>query len=245
MKRKYRVQSNYFANIQSEEQAYFLGLFFADGCNVTGNNEIRLQLQASDRSILDIFQTRLQPERPLLTSKRNGNEYVLLVACHRNLSRDLRYHGATEKKTTTLKFPDHLPQHLMQHFIRGHFDGDGCLYFRYQRDKKYPHNTYLEGRITIVGPPTFCHPLADYIESKLGFKPNFYPRYKSGIGEFVITGNKRIRQFLVWLYNDATIFLPRKYQKMQDFFAAPTAIKHSWAWLVAHHPVQTSMLLVS
>jgi len=33
-----------------------------------------------------------------------------------------------------------------------------------------------------------------------------------------------VRQFLMWLYTDATVFLSRKHQKMQDFLAAPTAI---------------------
>lgn len=225
MGRKYQVREDYFSEIQDEERAYFLGLFFADGCNVTGSNEIRLQLQAQDRELLERMQAELQPGRPLLTSKRDDKEYVLLAACHVQLSADLARHGATPRKSATLKFPHHLTTEILRHFVRGHFDGDGCLYFRYQSDKRYPHNTYLEGRITIVGPPTFCQPLAQYLQTQLDFTPNFYPRYASGIGELVITGNRRVRQFLTWLYDDATIFLARKHHKMEEFLAAPTAIR--------------------
>jgi len=224
MKRKYQIHESYFTNIESEDQAYFLGLFFADGCNVTGNNEVRLQLQSKDRELLDQLQNNLQPGRPLLASRRDGKDYLLLTACHAQVSADLERHGATSRKSATLKFPTHLPTDILKHFVRGHFDGDGCLYFRYQNNKRSIGRAYIEGRITIVGPPSFCYPLAEYIKTELGFMPNFYTRYTSGIGEMVITGNKRVRQFLMWLYTDATVFLSRKHQKMQDFLAAPTAI---------------------
>ncbi len=45
---------------------------------------------------------------------------------------DLIGHGATIRKSLTLTFPTHLDEKLIKHFLRGYFDGDGCINYRPQ-----------------------------------------------------------------------------------------------------------------
>lgn len=41
---------------------------------------------------------------------------------------DLLKLGLYPNKSLTVKFPD-IPQKFINHFVRGYFDGDGCIYF--------------------------------------------------------------------------------------------------------------------
>ena len=53
----YGINEDYFDVIDSEDKAYFLGLLFADGCNIRcgGKHIVRIRLQEKDKYILDRF----------------------------------------------------------------------------------------------------------------------------------------------------------------------------------------------
>jgi intein/homing endonuclease len=44
-----------------------------------------------------------------------------------NLHHSLVKHGCAEKKSLVLQFPTNISSELISHFIRGYFDGDGCI----------------------------------------------------------------------------------------------------------------------
>ena len=52
------------------------------------------------------------------------------------LYEDLRKFGLKRRKSLTLKFSTHIKDQHLSHFIRGYFDGDGCI-SRYI-DKTFP-----------------------------------------------------------------------------------------------------------
>lgn len=64
------INDSFFEKIDTEEKAYFLGLFYADGCNyINGNaSRVALSLQEDDKKILEIFNNFIYPneDRPLL-----------------------------------------------------------------------------------------------------------------------------------------------------------------------------------
>ena len=60
--RKYNFNQDYFENIDTDEKAYWLGFFFADGCitiNKKGDNkqysQYKVQLTSIDREIIENF----------------------------------------------------------------------------------------------------------------------------------------------------------------------------------------------
>lgn len=67
--------------------------------------------------------------------KGAGNWYCRLVHDSRELALDLKNKGCYQGKSLTLTFPskDIVPEHLIRHFIRGYFDGDGSVFISNER----------------------------------------------------------------------------------------------------------------
>ena len=141
-KRFYTLDESCFEVIDSEEKAYFLGLLFADGCN-RSNYMISITLQKQDKIIFEKFNYLLKTNRPIgeYTNKINNNTYYTLYINSKKISQDLINLGCIPNKSFTKQFPneDKVPLKLQHHFIRGYFDGNGCIH----TSKNYSQNTYI------------------------------------------------------------------------------------------------------
>lgn len=120
--RKYHINENYFKT-WTRNMAYMLGFWFADGC-IYGGKMFDITVHAKDKYILKQFAKELQYEG-------NIYDYVDRQACRINFScvviyRDLIALGGTENKSLTVQFPN-VPKEFLPDFIRGYFDGDGCI----------------------------------------------------------------------------------------------------------------------
>jgi intein-encoded DNA endonuclease-like protein len=115
----------------------------------------------------------------------------------------------TSAKSLTLTFPTFLQSNLISHFVRGFFDGDGCVYY-YERLQKCQTQT--------CGTRDFCETLSKILYS-LGIKNSIkYPKQCHDNTVVLSTnGNKSTYQFLSWLYKDADLKMDRKYQKYLYF----------------------------
>jgi len=49
------------------------------------------------------------------------------------------------KKYNIMPFPHHLPQRLKRHFIRGFFEGDGCVFFKHYPGRGYKQEVKITG----------------------------------------------------------------------------------------------------
>ncbi len=127
---RYQRNSTYFREIDHERKAYWLGFLAADG-NVHGN-KLSFTLKANDREILETFLSDLKSNAPirLVTQKNSGNSKLTTSARikigDKALTSDLKKWGVVERKTFVLKFPK-IKEQFLRHFIRGYFDGDGCI----------------------------------------------------------------------------------------------------------------------
>ena len=136
--RTYRINYTYFDNINTKEKAYILGLLYADGCNSTEINTVRLLLTEQDKDLLlQISKIIFIDEKPLIF--RRGGEFVYkskkylrknsycFTINNKHISDKLNKLGLIKNKSLTLEFPTWLCSSLYSHFIRGYFDGDGCI----------------------------------------------------------------------------------------------------------------------
>lgn len=134
MKRK-KFNENYFENINSEDKSYFLGFLCADGTIINNPKVYRyqtvLKLHVKDEEILKTFIKCVDGKMELWKNKI-GNMVELKLSSKKMIN-DLNNLGVTNNKTFTLKYPE-IPLHLERHFLRGYFDGDGCI--RVKEDKK-------------------------------------------------------------------------------------------------------------
>lgn len=208
--RKYYYNEHYFDNIDTEDKAYFLGLLYADGCNITQENKIRITLQERDKDILEKFNHYISYNKPLFFIKKRDFKYQNMYSitfCGKHLSNQLTKLGCVARKSLALKFPNNnqVPQYLLRHFIRGLWDGDGSI------------GLYNRACASLSGSHDICLSTSKYLCSTLDINARVYAiGATKNFSTCDIVGTPQTLYFLNWLYKDATVYLERKYQKYQE-----------------------------
>lgn len=134
-----RSVENFF-DTWTPDMAYVLGYFAADGCmyrNKRGSCYIGFSSADSDlvEMVKKLMNTTNCIEEYQPHKKHHKRRYTIQIGSN-NLYQRLLKIGFTPRKSLTIKFPD-VPDRLMGHFVRGYFDGDGCVQFlKYHRQKK-------------------------------------------------------------------------------------------------------------
>lgn len=211
--RKYSLNEEFFEKIDKEDKAYFLGFLYADGCNYPEGTRIIIALHEKDKDILEKFKLLLNYNRPLYykkTKDNEGNQYVLTISS-KKISQDLEKLGVVKAKSLILEFPtvDQVPENLYHHFIRGYFDGDGCI-------KSNLHKQYnrLDFRWSILGTEQFVKGAQQIMMKGLDLSKTKIRLHRSAY-YLEYSGNKQCMKIGDWLYKDATIYLQRKYEKFK------------------------------
>lgn len=209
--RKYYFDKHYFDEINDEHKAYWLGFIYADGSHNVKRHTLRIVLQERDAYILKEFYKDLKCDREIgyAYNKKYNKFYAYAYVQHRDLSKVLLEKGVMADKSFKIRFPDDniVPKNLKQHFIRGYFDGDGCL----SAAMGYGSVTY-----SLVGNYEFIYELQMYLYNNV---PNYTMGNiysKGNVYEFGHCGRKIVPLFLNWLYSGATIYLKRKYDIYQN-----------------------------
>jgi hypothetical protein len=112
--------------------------------------------------------------------------------------------GFSSNKSYDLSFPD-IPKHLYKHFIRGNFDGDGCISVSNNR----LHVSFC------TASSKFKDDIISQINS-IGVCIHDYPYiddYGVTIHRPTINKNSDKIQLLDYMYKDCSIYLDRKYKK--------------------------------
>jgi len=134
MKKK-KYNENYFETIDSEDKAYFLGFIFADGCITNDVKKYRYQLtiklHSKDFSILERFIKSIDGKMDVWKNKKREMCEVFLSG--KKIINDLETLGVVQNKTFLVKYPQ-IDEKFERHFLRGYFDGDGCI--RINTDKR-------------------------------------------------------------------------------------------------------------
>lgn len=217
MARKHFFNENYFEFIDSQEKAYWLGFICADGyINIRGNTT-GITLDIKDKDHLSKFLKEINSNLMRLDYS-NGRfdknhpltEKVRITMYSRKMNSDLRKLGITTKKSTELK-PILIKDELKSHFIRGYFDGDGCVFENYSKYGKSKEKLCYQPGFTFVGTFEFL----TFINDNLPFKVKSLRLDKRTKGSYTlfIASMKRFLLLEEYLYRDSTISLDRKRKK--------------------------------
>ena len=216
--RKYKINNSYFEKINTEEKSYLLGLLFADGHNDVNRSTITLALR--DKEHIEKIRKILYPmdDRPIYTielSKQNKNwsDSYRLVICCKQMSDDLLELGMVNNKSFTIKIPNEIDNVLIPHFIRGYFDGDG--YFSEYKNKK-------DCVVGITGNKMMLNQFQEILEIKCGIhktKMVTTSSSKNGIFKIQYGGIKNTNKIYKFIYENATIWLERKRNKMKTYYS--------------------------
>lgn len=211
--RKNSIDEKFFETINSESKAYWLGFLYADGyvCKKYDRDghekggSIELCLKTDDKYHIQKFLDDIKSSAPIRHREitLNGNKYSAERTCVTSIKlvHDLIKHGCVENKSLILKAPTTVPKELLHHFIRGYFDGDGCVAF-------YPDR--YSYTFSIIGTQDILNFIA--YESKISSFDIRSFEHKNCF-ELKIYSKKEIGKFHNYIYKDKTIFLERKYQK--------------------------------
>lgn len=197
-----------FDIIDTEEKAYWLGFIYADGYVSKRDNSFELSLCPKDIGHLKKFGRFLQYEENV---KLRDYRCRFIIA-NKHFHQVLVKNGIVPQKTTILEFPSEeiVPKELIRHFIRGYFDGDGHISHTNARK-----NNRILYNVELISTEQFLKQVLEICN----IKSNLRLANKNG--------NKKVKLFslamnsgyklLTYMYEDATIYLDRKYERFNKF----------------------------
>lgn len=215
--RKFAINQNYFDDIGSEDKAYYLGLLFADGCNNIkrdGSHTISIGLLACDSYILEKLSFKIYGTDKVTNDGKTAN----LRVHSKHMSEKLASYGCVPRKSLILQFPTIVPDSLMHHFMRGYFDGDGCIYLYKKRNGK------IDAKVTVVSTMDFCDKYRSILEYKTQISSIIRQDKRDAARGNTVTrvlevgGNLKILKLYEFLYADSNYFLNRKKDKFTRIF---------------------------
>lgn len=196
--RKYSFNKNIFKTINNSEKAYWLGFLMADG--YISKHGICLTLKDGDEDHIRKFKAFLGAENPLyrITKKRST-----LNISSVSLPGDLKKYGLIQRKTGK-EIIKNIPGKYVSHFIRGYFDGDGCI------------SMFNDNPLSIsVSFASASHFLLSQIKRILQQNyiiknPSIIKHNTANCWYLTAAGANQVGKFIDYLYKDATVCLERK-----------------------------------
>ena len=260
MKRKHFVNENYFETIETEKQAYILGFIYADGCvqEFPTTSGLTIEQLAQDVDILYQIKDELESSYPLFerTQKTNGKHRFRFYIYSKKLCSDLEKLGVVQRKSLILKFPFFIKDELLPHFIRGYFDGDGCIWNGKRKKMIVKDKTCKKGvreriihnvKFTFTGYDDFISDLQNVLCNSIGIKKNKlnYSKAKDkrnntseNVCTFECSGRGNVKRLYEYMYKDATIYGKRKFNKFNEILCAFDAKSSNETGLIAGNPLE-------
>lgn len=210
----YSFNIDYFEKIDTEDKAYFLGFIVADGCINSKKNSI--SIIQKETYILHEFKNYINFEGNIFNSNTSNISSITVTSS--KTKSDLEKLGICSNKTYDVKYPS-ISEDLENHFMRGVFDGDGCISLR--TDKR---DNSQRGQVNI------CSGSYDFIKeyySKLVKYANLSGKnsIRTPKGSYYVIdwgGLTDVENIYNFLYKNASVYLRRKRQTFDKVVSITT-----------------------
>lgn len=227
---KYAADEKFFEK-WSDPMAYVLGYLYADG-SLEDASYLRgkyLRVSSTDWESIIRLRKLLKSEHGLVVLKPTKSHpgktrYLLRIGSHK-IYNDLIKLGMYPNKSLTVKFPS-IPKKYLSHFIRGYFDGDGCVYLYKTKGKKKPEIVKKLSIIFTSGSYDFLRKLCNILRASL--KLNQLNIYRGkGAYQLRYSTHDSIKIFeFMYHARGNHIFLLRKFEVFKNYFnLRPSNIK--------------------
>lgn len=210
--RKYQFDFDFFKPPINEFSAYWIGFIAADGCVTSDGKSISIELKEDDFEHLKKFNKCLNGNIPVTFRERKPTDIkgkhteirkqASIRVFNTDMVKDISLYGITPKKSLDLEFQNFRNDDITWCYIRGYFDGDGSIYY----DK---NSNQLRAKIT-SGSINFIKEFRNYLD-EFSIKT-----YVNGM-DCGITGKISTKILLSKMYDNANIYLDRKYKKYQNY----------------------------
>lgn len=226
------INEHYFDTLNTPEKAYILGLLYSDGC-VTNNDYILFGQSEKNKDIVEKVNLALESTYKIYTrTPKKGNLFYYVQYHSKILSNALNILGVCPRKSLTCSFPK-LNESFMPHFIRGLFDGDGCIWEGKRKITTVKDSTRNSGfrdrivhnvKFTYTGNTSFVSQLQEYLCKKLQFKKTKLNFSKAKTTKHICTleysGRQQIKRLYHYLYDNALIYGNFKKNKFESIICA-------------------------
>ena len=195
--------------------AYVLGFFAADGTmiqNKRGGHFI--EFHSTDKEILVAIQRVTKSNHKISARKQksfNQKTGYRIQIGSKKMYNNLLSLGMCSRKSLVLQMPV-VPQKYLGHFIRGYFDGDGCVYFKKLQFADRKNKRYILQSVFSCGTFNFLMTLLNLLRD-YGVRGGSLKRKKRG-NELTLSHHDSVALYRVMYNNlrDSDIYLGRKYK---------------------------------
>lgn len=220
--RKENIKIDIFNPVNTPEAAYILGFYIADGC--LNGNKFVITLNEKDKEILEKIRDYMSPITKLIYKKETINKqgivshpmYSFAFACKEIVSclEDL---GLGKNKTYLSKsIKNVVPKELMWDFIRGYWDGDGCISSsNVTKNVKETSYNYINIGFTIISKdPDILNEMNEFFIEE-GINTHVYPDNK---GNYLVGTHSKseVEKIYNKLYTSSNLFMKRKRTKFNE-----------------------------
>lgn len=214
---KYQINQSFFDK-WSTKMAYVLGFIAADGNICKSGNSHMVQIGCDDLDIIEKIKKTLSLNSPIQKRKRQQNTKISyqLRFSDRKIYFRLQKLGITPRKSLTIRPPRAMPSKFTSHYVRGFFDGDGSVWISKRSNKKRLVSVFYTASVKMVD---FLYKI---VRSNC---PLFVGKIqitqtptKKGVYYSIVLGHRDSLLLSKYLYNEATIYLNRKYNIFREIY---------------------------
>jgi hypothetical protein len=222
--RRHEFNEDYFEVIDTEEKAYWLGFIMADGCVYRGADKysyrLQINLMGKDIEHLKRFNKAIGADYKIVVKKSISSYSIrsheplatsTIKVNSTKMCKDLINIGVMPHKTFREKFP-FLNDDLYKHYIRGYFDGDGCISLNTSK------GIYA---FEIIGGLQSMVNIREYLPVRVSLYKIDNGKYSQPLYKIVTASKENLLKLRSWLYEDASIFLVRKKKIFDDIEQCP------------------------
>ena len=214
---RYQVDESFFEKVDSRDKAYILGLLFSDGCINSNIKHRQIRLKLTDVEMVEQVKDKLGYTGKLHIAEKYGqhNKTACLIICNKKMYEDVQKLGIKKQKTFDCGYPPCLNGYDAD-FIRGYFDGDGCICVGFMKKDNRPYS-----EVKIIGTENFVQG-AMFVLMENGIYASMDNDNRlikeKGIRNLRIRRLKDVLKFREFIYNDiqGQMFLNRKYEKFKQ-----------------------------
>ena len=223
-------------DILSEDGAYFLGIMMADGCiggprPTSPTLGMSLELNQKDQETVQWVSDFLGLRRPIRNYKREQYgkmfSYSKVNIADKGLSERLLKWGIVPRKSTHEVYHVFQDMRVQGSFVRGEFDGDGCVQHAVARCG--PNLGKVTGcGVVFCGGREFIAALQEDLVKRVGLRPSKVFNYPTNNHSKVGWGHAEdLLKLYQFMYPDGAATYPcmrRKHQMFLDWFRLATEL---------------------
>lgn len=214
-----KTDQSLFNRIEDEYSAYVLGLITSDG-SISKDYSISIDLAHGDRDLLEQINSEFLNESGHIfqygenTKTHRNNPMVRLRFNGKQICANLAQYGVVPKKSYLLQHLCSFDEPLMQHYLRGLFDGDGVVS---KGNQRYLRIGFCSHNRTVV------EDYYNYLVLYLGL--NRTSLFNTGqCWQCSWAAKNNVQTFYSYIYNNANIYLPRKKEKIEQYLNGNTEV---------------------